>query len=246
MTSSNVIAEEAQPYPVNSAATDAHSLAWYGTKRLRWTTGQVGPPGTVARDLPNTFTASIIAYGAHDLLTAFVTPSLFRRDLLQIGHVVFILSSTLFGRPVYGPTSSELASETTITQEIDDPIFGRDFVTALRPALVQINKLSDLPAGWDSYDASSVDAENRLQATTFLRVLYEKSHELPIPEVFASSSGGVTFRWTTSTKEIEAEIDSGSVRYFIERHIGMPQRRHGVLSVRDVDRLAALILAELA
>jgi hypothetical protein len=230
----------------NAAATVPHLVAWYGTNRQRWVLGRIMTPRTSVRSLPSTFTELVIAYSPGDLWSACVTQSLFRQDALQIGRVISRDSSKLFDRLVCGPTSPELPSETTITQEVDDAIFSGDFVTAVRPALVEISRLAALPTGWDSYDAQSVDSKTCLQATTFLRVLFEKSPKFPMPEVFATPSGAVAFRWTTPNKEIEAEIESDSSRYFIESLAVKPNRRHGVFSGSDLGKLAGLILSELA
>src|SRR5207244_12429431 len=63
----------------------------------------------------------------------------------------------------------------------------RDFVASFRPALVQIAKLAEVPSGWDSYGASAMDEQTRVNATRFLRMMHQGgTAQSGTPETFLS------------------------------------------------------------
>jgi hypothetical protein len=80
------------------------------------------------------------------------------------------------------------------------------FPNWLDNAIIALNRASALPANWDTYDARPVNQrtlEHALQILT--RIMKDDS---PIPEILATSHGGVQFLWNTPGRELKVAVNA--------------------------------------
>lgn len=187
--------------------------------------------------------------GAHHLIAvAFARPSL-HQDILATQVILSRRPGVfpgdiwqLFQRPP-GIRYVESDIATATPASVEDPIFDRRFVDKFRQSLAEIDRLGDLEEGWDAYDASRVGPDARHRSAKFLRILSARTGNVLPPEIFASASGGVVFRWNLPTRTVEAEVADDSCRYFEETHD--LKRHHKALDPSDLDGLAGLVSAHL-
>ncbi len=162
--------------------------------------------------------------------SAFYYCQLFAVNMLDIIGL-FISSDTLFlclwdkdrnlqNLPVYKHilNSSSLSEENPIAtlEKVEDSRFESAFIDTYGEALRQMDKLTELDSGWDSYDASKVDPEAIEAAMEVLLLLYKRGISKN-PITGPTPSGGITFQWRVRGVEVYAEITKGLNEFYIAR-----------------------------
>lgn len=80
------------------------------------------------------------------------------------------------------------------------------FPTWLDTVIADLNSAASLPANWDSYGARPVNQRTLEHALdVLLRVV---GNEDPIPEILATSHGGIQFLWHKPGRELKVAINA--------------------------------------
>ena len=75
--------------------------------------------------------------------------------------------------------------------------------------------LTELPEGWDSFDAAPISLQTVTSALTLLAL--SSTPEVPMPDVVPTVSGGIAFEWSLKKHSLEIEVsEGGEVTLFFE------------------------------
>jgi len=90
-------------------------------------------------------------------------------------------------------------------------------VTSLfKKAIDDLDELSTLPIGWDSYGSPKISDDLIMAAKRFL---YQLEFEFIAPRVVPVSGGGIQLEWQMGERELELEfIDSDNIGYLKVRN----------------------------
>jgi hypothetical protein len=81
----------------------------------------------------------------------------------------------------------------------------------IAPVLDTLNRMLQLPAGWDSYGARPISPRAALATAEFLDEFMHLG--TPLPFLVPTNRGGVQVEWHTRGFDIEAEVGSGGLEY---------------------------------
>lgn len=122
--------------------------------------------------------------------------------------------------------------------EVEVTVKGPGYPTWLESSIDGLNRASALPTNWDSYGSRPVNQRTLEHAllvlTKFMR------DDVPAPEVFASSHGGIQFLWNKPERELKISVNapfSGDYYYSDERTGKEVEDQYSL----DFDRLAVLL-----
>jgi len=86
----------------------------------------------------------------------------------------------------------------------------------IEKAVDDLDALSTLPVGWDSYGSPKISDDLIMAAKRFL---YQLEFEFIAPRVVPVSGGGIQLEWQMSERELELEfIDSDNIGYLKVRN----------------------------
>lgn len=84
----------------------------------------------------------------------------------------------------------------------------------LRDALMEVNELTALAAGWDSYRARPVEASAAVGVAMFLHD--HSYHDLAAPQVVPMTDGGVQLEWHRDDVDFEISFSDDDPGVYIE------------------------------
>jgi len=81
-------------------------------------------------------------------------------------------------------------------------------------ALLQLDRLLELPPNWDSYNADPIEREIVASAKGLLDALVDVL-DLPCPLISPTRNGGVLLEWSVASKEFEIQLVSRDAASFV-------------------------------
>lgn len=136
------------------------------------------------------------------------------------------------------PTSSAWESESVHQVPLGKSMVRIEHVGELpqwmRDALSRLNQVAQMPSNWDTYGAIPVNQRTLEHALLVLTKLMPSSKRLP--QILASSHGGVLLQWDDGRRELEVSVDGpmrGTV-YFSDDEAGEQEEGQLELDLKHV------------
>lgn len=138
-------------------------------------------------------------------------------------------------RPTASATSQPPGTH-VVTIRLEQPV-----ADWLRPAVARISSLTALARGWDSYDATPVEADLALQAVEFL--LNVALPHVPPPAIVPLSDGGIQLEWHHGGVDLEISFSELEPGGYVEDRDGGEAAE---LPLNEAARVLARFAARLA
>lgn len=197
--------------PFLSAATPLEETRFVSTYLVRWA---ASADPTRAVGSPKTAEATVTLCAEVGLVRTRVL-----REYLEqsISWKHSWLVARQFLRAVLGPSSLGGSAENATMQGVEDATVSWDFLARHAPSIAEIERLSELPQGWDSYGARAIDPRAREGAIRFLALLHTIARNAGLPIVGPSVNGGVLLQWFSPAAEVFVEVGPSRLRYDVGR-----------------------------
>jgi hypothetical protein len=233
---SSGLIEPSPKYHEDAAATRPREIDWLGQNLRRFiaiTDTSSGTPAEIC-------ISNIISAGVDDIISISFQPCLISERVFLPQDLLHPRVNTV-SRVVFGSSSLENKNMNAVIKEIEDGSFSRDFLNSLGQTLAQINRLAQLPEGWDSYGGERIDAEARRVAARFLSHVHALNNRVPAPVVGPHSGGGVVIQWWSPDTEIYVSVSGDAIQFYAARPDEEGVIDEGTFAVNQLEDLATRV-----